>query len=73
MLECRVWVDCCLLEKSNIRNACKTCSGEKPAIRDSERSVPLAQPGTATYGQNRTFPKIENPASAGLSNGVYVH
>jgi hypothetical protein len=44
----------CLLEKSNIRKTTKTCFGHKPAIHDSERPVSLAQPGTATYGQNTT-------------------
>jgi hypothetical protein len=40
-------VVCRLLDKSNIRETRKTSSDHKPAVRDSERPISVAQPGTA--------------------------
>jgi hypothetical protein len=54
--ERRLWVDYCLLEKSNIRKTCKACSDHKPAVHNSERPVSLALPGTTKYGQTLPFP-----------------
>ena len=44
-----------LLEKSNIRKACKTCSDRKAVLRDSEPPTPLRHPGTAEFGHERAF------------------
>ena len=54
--EWQEWVDYRLLEKSNIRKACKTCSDHKPAVHDSERPVTLAQLRTVITGQQSPFP-----------------
>ena len=53
LAERRNCVDYCLLEKSNISKASRTCSGRKPAVHDSERPISLPQRGTAKYGTKR--------------------